>query len=214
MRTTSTKKPRSSRKSARATRCSIETVRMRKDGSLVDISLAVSPIRNAAGEVVGASKIVRDVEGKEDGMNKPCETTAALERAYEESWSCAFKSEPRPSRKSSPRWRSSPTRSRTTCGSPSGDEGVQQRTERRLGPLFEAEPEARRSVERILENCTRLDKMIHDVLTYGRIAREVGDTPGPFDALIADTLHHSLPQAPNAIVEVGHLELFRGMNPP
>jgi hypothetical protein len=34
-----------------------ETVRQRKDGSLVNISLTVSPIRNAQGEIVGASKI-------------------------------------------------------------------------------------------------------------------------------------------------------------
>jgi PAS domain S-box-containing protein len=38
-----------------------ETVRRRKDGSLVDVSLTVSPIKNASGEVVGASKIVRDI---------------------------------------------------------------------------------------------------------------------------------------------------------
>ena len=38
-----------------------ETVRRRKDGSLVDISLTVSPIRNATGEIVGASKIARDI---------------------------------------------------------------------------------------------------------------------------------------------------------
>jgi PAS domain S-box-containing protein len=38
-----------------------ETVRRRKDGSLVDISLTVSPLKNAKGEIVGASKIARDV---------------------------------------------------------------------------------------------------------------------------------------------------------
>jgi len=38
-----------------------ETVRRRKDGSLVEISLAVSPIRNASGVIVGASKIARDI---------------------------------------------------------------------------------------------------------------------------------------------------------
>jgi PAS domain S-box-containing protein len=38
-----------------------ETVRRRKDGSAVDISLSVSPIKNAAGEIVGASKIARDI---------------------------------------------------------------------------------------------------------------------------------------------------------
>ncbi len=38
-----------------------ETIRMRKDGSPVEISLTVSPILNAEGTVVGASKIARDV---------------------------------------------------------------------------------------------------------------------------------------------------------
>jgi PAS domain S-box-containing protein len=38
-----------------------ETVRQRKDGSLVDISLTISPIRNAGGKIVGASKIARDI---------------------------------------------------------------------------------------------------------------------------------------------------------
>lgn len=38
-----------------------ETVRMRKDGQLIDISLTVSPIKGPDGRVVGASKIARDI---------------------------------------------------------------------------------------------------------------------------------------------------------
>jgi PAS domain S-box-containing protein len=38
-----------------------ETVRVRKHGSLIDISLTVSPVRNAQGEIIGASKIARDI---------------------------------------------------------------------------------------------------------------------------------------------------------
>jgi PAS domain S-box-containing protein len=38
-----------------------ETVRQHKDGSLLDISLTVSPIRDALGNIVGASKIARDI---------------------------------------------------------------------------------------------------------------------------------------------------------
>ncbi|HEX5957202.1 MAG TPA: PAS domain S-box protein [Hyphomicrobiaceae bacterium] len=38
-----------------------ETVRVRKDGVLVDISLSVSPIKDARGKVIGASKIARDI---------------------------------------------------------------------------------------------------------------------------------------------------------
>ncbi|MFC3075095.1 PAS domain S-box protein [Shinella pollutisoli] len=38
-----------------------ETVRRRKDGELVEVSLTVSPVRNEAGEILGASKIARDI---------------------------------------------------------------------------------------------------------------------------------------------------------
>ena len=38
-----------------------ETVRRHKDGSLVDVSVSISPIRDASGRIVGASKIARDV---------------------------------------------------------------------------------------------------------------------------------------------------------
>jgi PAS domain S-box-containing protein len=38
-----------------------ETVRRRKDGSTLDISLTISPVRNAAGAIIGASKIARDI---------------------------------------------------------------------------------------------------------------------------------------------------------
>ena len=37
-----------------------DTVRLHKDGRLLDISLTISPIRDAAGNIVGASKIARD----------------------------------------------------------------------------------------------------------------------------------------------------------
>jgi PAS domain S-box-containing protein len=38
-----------------------ETIGLRKDGSLVAVSLSISPIKNASGEIVGASKTVRDI---------------------------------------------------------------------------------------------------------------------------------------------------------
>ena len=38
-----------------------ETARMRKDGSAVDVSLSISPIRSASGKVVGISKAARDI---------------------------------------------------------------------------------------------------------------------------------------------------------
>jgi PAS domain S-box-containing protein len=38
-----------------------ETVRIRKDGSALDVSVTISPIRDRSGTIVGASKIARDI---------------------------------------------------------------------------------------------------------------------------------------------------------
>ena len=37
-----------------------ETVRQRKHGSLINVSLTISPVKNAQGKIIGASKIARD----------------------------------------------------------------------------------------------------------------------------------------------------------
>jgi PAS domain S-box-containing protein len=41
-----------------------ETVRQRKDGGLIDVSLTVSPVRDGKGQIVGASKIARDITAR------------------------------------------------------------------------------------------------------------------------------------------------------
>ncbi len=41
-----------------------ETVRRRKDGTLFDISVTVSPLKNQKGEIIGASKIARDISDR------------------------------------------------------------------------------------------------------------------------------------------------------
>jgi PAS domain S-box-containing protein len=46
-----------------------ETVRRRKDGSLIDVSLTVSPVRNAQGRIIGASKIARDITKRKRDIN-------------------------------------------------------------------------------------------------------------------------------------------------
>ncbi|HEY3456840.1 MAG TPA: GAF domain-containing protein, partial [Bryobacteraceae bacterium] len=41
-----------------------DTIRRRKDGQTIDVSISVSPLRNAAGEITGASEITRDISGR------------------------------------------------------------------------------------------------------------------------------------------------------
>ncbi|RWQ21589.1 PAS domain S-box protein [Mesorhizobium sp.] len=47
-----------------------ETIRQRKDGSLVPVSLTVSPVRNAAGQIIGASKIARDITSAKENEQR------------------------------------------------------------------------------------------------------------------------------------------------
>jgi PAS domain S-box-containing protein len=55
-----------------------ETVRRRKDGTDIDISLTVSPIRDGAGNVVGASKIARDITERKEAEEALRESQAIL----------------------------------------------------------------------------------------------------------------------------------------
>jgi PAS domain S-box-containing protein len=47
-----------------------ETVRVRKDGRQIDVSVTISPIRDSSGRVVGASKIARDISGLKESLRE------------------------------------------------------------------------------------------------------------------------------------------------
>jgi PAS domain S-box-containing protein len=57
-----------------------ETVRLRKDGTIIDVSLTVSPVKDAQGRIIGASKIARDIT-----VRKRAEETRSLLSAIVES---------------------------------------------------------------------------------------------------------------------------------
>ncbi len=61
-----------------------ETIRQRKDGSLIPISLTVSPVRDGTGRIIGASKIARDISERREragarrgGRDGQCRSAAA-----------------------------------------------------------------------------------------------------------------------------------------
>lgn len=74
-----------------------ETVRTRKDGTLVDVSLTVSPIKDSSGTIIGASTIVHDITERkrvEVQQRSLYELVAAVNRAeslteiFEEALNC------------------------------------------------------------------------------------------------------------------------------
>lgn len=54
-----------------------ETVRQRKDGTTLEVSLTISPIKNEEGKIIGASKIVRDITQRR-------QTEQQLKRTHDE----------------------------------------------------------------------------------------------------------------------------------
>ena len=47
-----------------------ETIRQRKDGSRVPVSLSISPVKDAHGTIVGASKIARDITARKEAEHE------------------------------------------------------------------------------------------------------------------------------------------------
>ena len=54
-----------------------DTVRRRQDGGMVDVSVAISPIKDGTGRIIGASNIIRDITPQKQAL-------AALERLRQE----------------------------------------------------------------------------------------------------------------------------------
>src|SRR4029079_920832 len=60
-----------------------ETIRITKDGRLLDISLTVSPIKGPNGEIVGASKIARDITDQKRARRELDEASQRLKLALD-----------------------------------------------------------------------------------------------------------------------------------
>ena len=57
-----------------------ETVRARKDGSLIDVSLTISPVLDSSGKIIGASKIARDITESKKMMAELQRANGVLEQ--------------------------------------------------------------------------------------------------------------------------------------
>jgi len=61
-----------------------ETVRIRKDGTPLTVSLTVSPIKDASGAIIGASKIARDITPRKQAEAERARLTSVLEKSLNE----------------------------------------------------------------------------------------------------------------------------------
>ncbi len=61
-----------------------ETTRRRKDGAVVEVSLSISPVRNSAGQIIGASTIARDIGERKQAEREREHLVDELQRALSE----------------------------------------------------------------------------------------------------------------------------------
>jgi len=179
-----------------------ETTRRRKDGTLVDISLTISPIKDADGRVIGASKIARDITARKradaelraakdelarlnDDLERHVrERTASLMEAIShlEEFSYTVSHDLR-----------APTRSMKCYA---------QIILEDFGANLDSQ--VKDYLGRILRGAERMDRLIQDVLTYSRLSRsDVEAHAVSLDRLVADIIpQYPDLQAPRASITV------------
>jgi PAS domain S-box-containing protein len=181
-----------------------ETVRITKDGTPLNVSVTVSPIKDEAGTVLGASKIVRDVterkqaEAKIHELNvtleqRVAERTAQLEAANKEleAFSYSVSHDLR-----------TPLRA---------VDGFSQAVEEDYGPQLPEE--GRRYLRTIREGAQRMGTLIDDLLAFSRLSRQpVNKQLVDTGKLVRDILEELNPRQQGRQVEIhiGNLPSCQG----
>jgi PAS domain S-box-containing protein len=189
-----------------------ETVRQRKDGTLRDISLTISPVRDAGGRIVGASKIARDITDRkrsEQAIAKLLEEqkriTADLQRANRDLEQFAY---------SASHDLQEPLRSVQLYS-----ELLAKRWAERL------DGEALECLEHLRNGAARMEALVHDLLAYTQVmrfdpsaeARDAGEALTVALANLADAIAKSGAQItsdplPSPRVQGAHLQqLFQNL---
>jgi len=147
-----------------------QTVRQRKDGTLLNISLTVSPLRDANGKIIGASKIARDITEQK-------RATDALREAQEQLSRHAQELEQQVNERTAA-LRQTVGELETFSYSVSHDLRAPLRAMQSFAVILAEEcgsqvgPEGKEYIRRIISAANRMDRLIQDVLTYSRVARE------------------------------------------
>jgi len=148
-----------------------ETVRLHKSGRRIDVSITVSPVRNVAGSVIGASKFVRDISAKKQAELEAAEYTRALIRSNKALDDFAYAA------------------SHDLKAPLRVIDNAAKWLEEDLDPHLT--PETRENMHLLRSRVKRMERLLDDLLAYSRIGRKldaefVESVPG--DALIQDVL--------------------------
>jgi PAS domain S-box-containing protein len=165
-----------------------ETLRRRKDGTAIDVSLTVSPIKDGNGNIVGASKVARDITDKvrarEILEQTVAERTASLREAVEqmEEFSYSVSHDLR-----------APLRAMMAYAGVLLEEHGARLDETSRGYL-----------EKIQRSADRMNRLTQDVLLYSRVARtKVQPEVIDLERLVRDIIHqYAYLQPPAAEIEI------------
>jgi signal transduction histidine kinase len=133
-----------------------DTIRRRKDGSLIHISLTVSPVRDSSGRIIGASKVARDItervksEQAVRAANEGLEARVRERTAELEAFSYTIAHDLRAPLRAVHRF---------------SDLLVEDYANRPL------DAEGLDYLKRMAEGVARMDRLIEDLLDYSRVAR-------------------------------------------
>jgi PAS domain S-box-containing protein len=173
-----------------------ETIRRRKDGALFDVSLTVSPVKDSQGNVIGISKVARDitdkVRAKEKLEDTVAERTASLQKAMKQLEEFSY---------------SVSHDLRAPLRAIEGYTRILNSDHRELLP-----PDARQLFDRITRNTGRMHRLINDVLTLSRVTQhEIRLQPTPLRPLIDEVIEqHPNMRPPAARIEFGELATVDG----
>ena len=176
-----------------------ETVRKARDGRLIDISLTISPVKDADGRVIGASKIARDITEQK-------QTRIALQKAKDEL-------EERVKERTAS-LRETTDQLETFCYTVAHDLRSPLRAQQSFAQaLIEdykhvLDQDGLEYATRILNAAQRLDRLVADLLTYSRLSRnelkfENVDLPGVLHDI--ETAHFDEIQKHGAVINKGAL---------
>jgi PAS domain S-box-containing protein len=146
-----------------------ETIRRRKDGGLINISLTISPIRNSDGTIVGASKIARDIterNAREQALREAQQELAKLNAELEDRV-----------RQRTAELGETIEELESFSYSITHDLRAPLRSMQSFATMLEedCEPQVNATgkdyIRRIVTSARRMDRLIQDVLIYSKVAR-------------------------------------------
>ncbi len=179
-----------------------ETVRRRKDGTLIDISLTVSPVRDEEGRIIGASKIARDITLRKRADKELRATRDELSRLNAELEQRVHERTTSLTEAITQMEEFSYTVSHDLRAPARAMMGYARIVLEDFGQHLH--PEAKDYLERIIRGGARMDRLIQDILTYSRLSRrQLELRPVSLDRLLPDIVQQfPQMQPPSAFITI------------